>query len=55
MAKANQRSMSGQRPHAIVPEYKIPIEDRKAFMGANVNKWVSKKKYEDYLKWKGRK
>jgi len=52
MAKANQRSLSGQRPHSISHEYKIPIRDRKAFMHTNKEKWVSEKKYKDYIRWK---
>ena len=53
MADANVRARSGQRTHSVIGEYKIPFKDRKDFMGNNKSKWVDKKKYEQYLKWKG--
>ena len=33
-------------------EYKIPIEDRKKFMGNNKAKWVDKSRYRKYIRWK---
>jgi len=53
MSKANKRARSGQRSHSVSDEYEIPIKDRKEFMGSNKSKWVDRKKYEKYLKWKG--
>jgi len=32
-------------------ERKIPIKDRKKFMGNNKSKWVSEKRYRKYLRW----
>ena len=32
-------------------EYKIPIRDRKRFMGNNKSKWVNDKKYRKYKRW----
>lgn len=32
-------------------KYKIPFKDRKAYMGNNIEKWVSKKTYQKYRKW----
>ena len=32
-------------------EYKIPIKDRKKYMGNNKAKWVDKKRYRKYLRW----
>ena len=32
-------------------EYKIPIEDRKKFMGNNKSKWVDKKRHRKYIRW----
>lgn len=50
--KANQRFKGKLRTHALNGDYKIPIEDRKKFMGSNSLKWVDKKKYKKYLEWK---
>jgi len=50
--KANQRARSGARSHAVSGEYKIPIEDREAYQGSNTAKFVSKKEYDKYVKWK---
>ena len=52
MAKANQRALSGKQQHSLSNEYKIPIEDRMAYMKGRSFKWVNKKKHEDYVKWK---
>ena len=57
MAKANQRFVNqgigtGLKTHSKEGEYKIPIKDRKEFMGSNRFKWVVKKTYLNYLKWK---
>ncbi len=54
MAKANKRGQSGKRTHSVEHEYKIPIRHRREFMGNNISKWVSEKKYKDYLSWKER-
>lgn len=52
MARANKRAQSGKKQHKLCNEYEIPIEDRKAFMHHNVDKWVGEKRYKKYLKWK---
>jgi hypothetical protein len=52
MAKANRRGMAGKRYHTVENDYKIPINDRKEFMGNNSAKWVSKEKYDSYWAWK---
>jgi len=52
MAEANKRALSGKKQHKLAGEHKIPIEDRKAFMHHNVDKWVGEKKFDKYLKWK---
>lgn len=44
MAKAN-------RPPQSHEKYKIPIKDRKKFMGSNKDKWVNEKKYNQYISW----
>lgn len=55
MAKANFRAQrSKHRTHALEDEYKIPIKDRKEFMGNRKAKWVGKKKYMKYVEWKKR-
>ena len=54
MAKSNQRSQSGKKAHALSNDYKIPVKDRKDFLGSRRNKWVAKGKYYDYLSWKKR-
>ena len=52
MAKANLRAISGRPMHSKSDmPHKIPIKDRKAFMGTNTEKWVSKKTWEKYQKW----
>lgn len=33
-------------------EHKIPVEDRKKFTGSNKSKWVDKKRYRKYIRWK---
>ena len=52
MAKANKRALSGQKQHRLSHEYKIPLKDRQKFNGHNIEKWVNKKKYNQYVKWK---
>ena len=32
-------------------EFKIPVEDRKCFMGSNKSKWVDEKRYRNYKRW----
>jgi len=53
MAKANQRFRDAHLPmHSKTDmRYKIPFEDRKAYMGTNTEKWVSKKTYNKYREW----
>ena len=52
MAKANKRFSAGHKTHSLSNEYKIPLKDRRKFMGHNIDKWVDKKKYEKYLEWR---
>ena len=53
MAKANRRFQRAELPtHSRLGEYKIPIKYRKEFMGNRKSKWVTKKKYLEFLKWK---
>lgn len=52
MAKANKRARKGLKSHGLSGEYKIPVHDRKAFMGNNKDKWVNKDKYNKYIQWK---
>jgi len=52
MAKANKRALSNQKQHRLCNDYKIPIRDRKNFNHHNTDKWVNKKRYDKYLKWK---
>ena len=37
---------------AHVDEFEIPVRDRKLFMGSNKSKWVDKKRYRKYIRWK---
>jgi hypothetical protein len=52
MAKANQFARANKTMHSKTDtKYKIPFEDRKAYIGNNTEKWVSKKTYQKYRRW----
>lgn len=51
MAKGNKWFL-GHTYHSREGLFKIPFKYRKEFMGSNQDKWVEKKKWLQFIKWK---